>query len=1185
MNKLYNTTTKQIETLPDDQIDSAILQGTHSFAADQRVNVVDPSGATHSVPATQLEDALKQGFKVEGNKASAVREYVEENKGLKGAAKVALGKFADEAALGIPGLVYEKTGDPLEVAKWEALKKEHDSASALGSITGFGAGLVLGAPLFKGAAVAGQAAERVVAKQLAAAGVEKGSQSIAKDILARMATKGAAMGAEGAVISAPYALTEAALGDPEQAGETLLMGAGIGSALGLAGGILSKPFEKLSGAIKEGVGRTKEKLLGAADKVGVETGLAPQQMVQATGEDLGLAGAIDSLSVDGQTKGRIASELGHKRPDADDITAAFDAIGGQATDGALSKSKIVREAESSIVNDPTLVVGDKLRDTYAKNFDAISKAASSALTPTESLGQVEAQKAVADTGEQYLSENLKNTFRQASPEEFAKVRDGGIRGAWLTQYSHEELSKMRLFLTDEGVGYAIKPDGDLVNVFNNSKTKGAGTDALIHAVSQGATKLDCLSGFLEKYYNKAGFVVKQVDKWDDRFAPKGWDYATQGRPNVVYMEWPEHLSRKPEDVAKRFKLAGTELDSRTAGTRGPLADIPLHSEHNLLDWRAWRELDSGKQSALASGVGANSKNVVGATKFETGEQVKQSLIEKVKAQAAETGPLYEQYESFTSGIPVADQSKRQISRNLLNDPDVRIASRTPQAALAKNAARDLENVQTVADIKKLKSAYTSLPPTASTQEKHMASIIAEKLSNLEENTVRRFADREMKTPQAKEKVLSILDVRKQADSKYKAFMEKFGELGAGIGKKRVRGAQDFVNFLENTTSEKLVDKLFSKNNVGFMDFFSKEFPEEFQAIIDQKKRQIIEAATKDGQVMPAHIFKEVDKLPKEVQAMFFGEKHELFNAARKAFESMPTQINPSGTERFKAYRDLLTPGGALKNAVAYSKLNATKNPDALLYIEKTMKHAAEKLDLIPAAIDSMGKGAEKGSRASINVFSRLTDDSDKQAAFKKISKEISGAMANPTGMSDKVSKLSTPIQDGAPNIATQFSLKMTQALAYLDAQMPKPLTPQSPLIKTEYKPSDSEISAFERKLHTVLDPFSVIDDLKNGSVTRDQMEALKTVYPKIFGEIQRRIAHHIAESDKTVPYQARLKLSLIMGSELDPSLKPQAIKAYQMAYDLDAQAQANAQGQKAKASAKFNVAGRTHPSGQVNKST
>src|SRR5687767_15846553 len=149
--KLYNAQTRALDPIDNEELlHKALLTGSHSFAAGELVSVTSPDGERGTVPAENIVEAVQSGYRVETPSQRAVREYVEQNAGVKGAVKVGLGQLADEAALGLPELILDKKQDPLEVAKREALKKEHDLANTLGGITGFGASLFVGGPLWKG---------------------------------------------------------------------------------------------------------------------------------------------------------------------------------------------------------------------------------------------------------------------------------------------------------------------------------------------------------------------------------------------------------------------------------------------------------------------------------------------------------------------------------------------------------------------------------------------------------------------------------------------------------------------------------------------------------------------------------------------------------------------------------------------------------------------------------------------------------------------------------------------------------------------------------------------------------------------------------------------------------------------------------------------------------------------------
>lgn len=313
MAKIYNTKTRQEETLPAEQVGEAIASGTHSYGANDRVDVRDKEGKSWNVPAANVQGMLKDGYSIETPEQAAVREYVKDNKGIKGTAKVALGQFADEAAMGIPELIYDKTADPLEVAKKEALKKDHEAANNIGGVAGFGASLLYGGPLGKvatGASKAGLAvAEKAIASRLVEAGMETGFKAVAKNIAKGIAKKGIQYGVEGTLMAAPKAITEAALGDPELAAETLMYGGLAGAGLGMGGATLKELGKLGKDAAIKGTEWAASK---AINKLGGMSEAEAGVLSGGIGTDTGIA-LRDSLM------------KGNKKQFADEMIATMDA--------------------------------------------------------------------------------------------------------------------------------------------------------------------------------------------------------------------------------------------------------------------------------------------------------------------------------------------------------------------------------------------------------------------------------------------------------------------------------------------------------------------------------------------------------------------------------------------------------------------------------------------------------------------------------------------------------------------------------------------------------------------------------------------------------------------------------------------------------------------------------------------
>lgn len=157
-----------------------------------------------------------------------------------------------------------------------------------------------------------------------------------------------------------------------------------------------------------------------------------------------------------------------------------------------------------------------------------------------------------------------NTLRARSgrvpPEGFISARERTPHKAFLTPYTAEEMRDWRCYLTEDGVGFALTPEGDLVGLINNSGRKEACADAVVWAIREGARTCDCVAGFLDQWYPLFGFSESHRFHWDDELAPRGWDYERYGRNDVVFFRFPDYLSRETTDTALRYRLA--RIDAR-----------------------------------------------------------------------------------------------------------------------------------------------------------------------------------------------------------------------------------------------------------------------------------------------------------------------------------------------------------------------------------------------------------------------------------------------------------------------------------------------------------------------------------------------------------------------------------------------------------------------------------------------
>ena len=125
-------------------------------------------------------------------------------------------------------------------------------------------------------------------------------------------------------------------------------------------------------------------------------------------------------------------------------------------------------------------------------------------------------------------------------ESFIKEIGENKRSAFLTPYTVEEFKDagVQTFqVQGYPIGFALKPqpngDTDIISVHNNTDMHGIGEALIDSAKRLGGNTLDHFDGFLSDFYSKKGFEEYDRWPWDDKYAPKDWNYEKYNRPDVV----------------------------------------------------------------------------------------------------------------------------------------------------------------------------------------------------------------------------------------------------------------------------------------------------------------------------------------------------------------------------------------------------------------------------------------------------------------------------------------------------------------------------------------------------------------------------------------------------------------------------------------------------------------------------
>jgi hypothetical protein len=199
--------------------------------------------------------------------------------------------------------------------------------------------------------------------------------------------------------------------------------------------------------------------------------------------------------------------------------------------------------------------------TFNPNPDTVSKYADAKLTVPK-ITQVDPKKSA-----------------KKYSEDMAEAMSKHKMGLQVTLQKPEDLLDSKLYRTEFGGGFSIKPDGEIIAVFNPiDAPTGSGYAMLQLAIDQGGKKLDAFNTYLPKVYETVGMKPVARVKWNDAFAPEGWNKNTfkafnNGEPDLVLFVYDKNY------------FGGDKID-----------DLPLFTEYDdaqKIQTQALKELGTG----------------------------------------------------------------------------------------------------------------------------------------------------------------------------------------------------------------------------------------------------------------------------------------------------------------------------------------------------------------------------------------------------------------------------------------------------------------------------------------------------------------------------------------------------------------------------------------------------------------
>jgi hypothetical protein len=264
------------------------------------------------------------------------------------------------------------------------------------------------------------------------------------------------------------------------------------------------------------------------------------------------------------------------------------------------------------------------------------------------------------------------------------------------------------------------------------------------------------------------------------------------------------------------------------------------------------------------------------------------------------------------------------------------------------------------------------------------------------------------------------------------------------------------------------------------------------------------------------------------------------DALRKTFARVSDQTRAlEQAERFSKIQSTL--GGIFGNAVGIIT-NPAVRINHLIRIEQTAERARSEIGrsldfffdrMKPIAgrvkLPPPRRGSVSGALTYMQGHHSTPEAGYRARAQALVAENQSGAQ----GVVGSVANALGPVVHQDPAMAMGMVGAATRGVAFLASKLPVPLndTQSFTPVSSHPQPNRIELEKFARYYQAVDKPLSVLRDIANGTVTPEQTEALRNVYPELYREIQVQVFERLRKLDQrgdVVPFRQQMVLDSVL---------------------------------------------------------
>lgn len=353
----------------------------------------------------------------------------------------------------------------------------------------------------------------------------------------------------------------------------------------------------------------------------------------------------------------------------------------------------------------------------------------------------------------------------------------------------------------------------------------------------------------------------------------------------------------------------------------------------------------GKQMSAAAGDLLNESSSL--SPYESGQLAKKQIGDTVNSKFQPARDTFNDLSQYTKDINAPESSRKAVTRNIMNIPDVATFEDGPAASVARSVSKALENDPSADQIKTLKTMVGKKAAALSSRQEDASGMwdIYSKLSRLEENTIKRGVIDSARTPGEGSTIAQgMLGQLKGAKQQWRSGLDSLNQYSDAAGLGNIKTPEAFTGKINGLTSEDLQGRLFNPADTEMTNSLKSTFPEAYSTLKGARLGDIAKRATVDNEVVPSKLLQATKNFSPEANNNLFGEGAQKLSDLRTADQALPDMVGPSGTPKGLEYLGALNPLNQLRDVARYGAYKGITSPRAQA-ISKMLSQSPQMADL------------------------------------------------------------------------------------------------------------------------------------------------------------------------------------------------------------------------------------------------